>query len=158
MQSIPSLRQIGIYGSVAQGIARPDSDIDLIIVCQDGFLHLCRWQVNWRLKRAGLRGKVSAGVIVSESALRPETFQYDTNDEYADQWFKEIVWIYKTRNSLIRNSLIEQLKNMFAKQFFTIRFFFDRFHRYPAPHIKFSDQVFFHFGDARSVKRNVKIS
>lgn len=154
LQSVSSLRQIGIYGSVAQGTARPNSDIDLIIVCQHGFLHLCRWQVNWRIWRNGLRDKVSTGVVVCESALKPETFQVNKHDKYADRWFKDIKWIYKTRNSLTRNSLIN---NWIAKLFFQIRFNIDSLKRYPAPHIKFSDEVFFHFGDSRA-KQNVKIS
>lgn len=150
LKSIPSLRAIGVYGSVAEGTAAPDSDIDLIIVCQNGLLHLCRLQIAWRLWRARLRGKVSSGVVVCESALKPGTFQIDENDTYVITWFQNIRWLYKYNSSfIIRNS---ELLNWLAKQFFSLRFKIDQSKSYPNPHIKFSDEVFFHFGDSMARK------
>lgn len=152
LRSILSLRGVAVYGSVAQGRARPDSDIDLVVVCQDGFLHLCRWQVNWRLWRAALRGKVQAGVVVTQSALKPATFQFDKDDLYAKRWFEKLKWVYQSTPRSTPGVLGRGL-NLLAKLFFAFRSQLDRLGRYPAPHIKFSDQVFFHFGNSVASKR-----
>lgn len=156
LASISPIIAIYIYGSVAERRARRDSDIDLLIVCSDKMLHAARWQANWRLWRAGLRGNVSVGVVVTQSAFKPETFRVNKKDRYAKVWFRGLKQCYKKNSSSIRNYLIIKLLNYLAKIFFTVRFWLDQRKTYPAPHIKFSDDVFFHFGDALSRKPHLK--
>lgn len=146
---IKSLRRIGIYGSVAEGRAKKSSDIDLILVCQDNFLHLCRFIANWRLWRAGWRNQVSIGVVVSESFLKPETLQTNSSDKFTKRWFKTIQWIWRNKPTSETNKIL----NWLAKIFFAARISLDEKRRYNAIHRRLTDEVFFHFGKSKALDK-----
>jgi predicted nucleotidyltransferase len=57
--------QIYLFGSHARGTARPDSDVDLLIVERQPFgPHRSRWQELARIRRALSQFRVSKDIIV----------------------------------------------------------------------------------------------
>ncbi len=91
--SIPFLRMAAVVNSLSFWNAGPDSDIDLLVVAEPGYLPTVRDHINLfltarnrRNTRPPKRGKVAVDILLTSRKLSIEEFALPGRDIYFDFW------------------------------------------------------------------------
>lgn len=109
LAKIPFVEMIAVVNSLSFDNASYDSDIDLLVITQPGYMAVARDHITLSLKRWGRhngrgpkRGKVAPDVYLDTERLAIEDFHLGPRDIYFDFWFARLTPVLNRNNAYER--------------------------------------------------------
>ena len=109
LAKIPFVEMIAVVNSLAFDNASYDSDIDLLVVTQPGYMAVARDHINLSLKRWGRhngsgpkRGKVAPDIFLDTDRLDISDFRLKPRDIYFEFWFASLTPVLNRNNAYER--------------------------------------------------------
>ena len=97
LASVPFVKTIAVANSLALGTANKDSDIDLVVIVEAGWLAVARDHMLTRLEILGRRahklpkqGKVFPDIILGTDRMELSTWRLEPSDIYLDYWLARL--------------------------------------------------------------------
>lgn len=110
---LPFIRAIAVCNSLAYNNVRPESDLDLLIICRAGRMWTARLFTagtaklfGWRPSAAHTRDTICLSFYLSDHALSLESLLAGKDDRYLHYWIDQLVTVYGDQR------LVEQLRNV----------------------------------------------
>lgn len=97
LAGVPFVKTIAVANSLALGTANKDSDIDLVVIVEAGWLAVARDHLLTRLEILGRRahklpkqGKVFPDIILGTDRMELSTWRLEPSDIYLDYWLARL--------------------------------------------------------------------